>query len=58
MYLFETTRSPLCSCCNTYNETPIPLFCECNSTKYLWLQLNRHFHCDLMFPSLTPRPPH
>ena len=35
-------------------KTPIHLFCECNSTKSLWLQLNRHFHSDLMFPELTP----
>ena len=31
------------------------MFYECNSTKYLWLQLNRHFHCDLTFPLLTPQ---
>ena len=31
------------------------LFFECNSTKYLWLQLNRHFHSDLTFPVLTPQ---
>ena len=23
------------------------LICQCNSSKYLWLQLNRHFHSDL-----------
>ena len=28
-------------------------FCECNSTKYLWLQLSSQFHCDLTFPALT-----
>ena len=49
------TKSPLCSYCNTNDETPIHLFCECNSTKSLWLQLNRHFHSDLKFPELTPQ---
>ena len=43
LYLVGITKSPLCSYCNTNDETPIHLFCECNSTKYLWLQLNRHF---------------
>ena len=55
LYLFGITKSPLYSYWNTLNETPIHLFCECNSTKYLWLQLNRHFHCDLTFPALTPQ---
>ena len=55
LYLFGITKSPLCSYCNTYDETPIQLFCECDSTKYLWLQLNRHFHSDLTFPVLTPQ---
>ena len=41
--------------CNTYDGTPIHLFCEHNSTKYLWLKLNRHFHSGLMFPILTPK---
>ena len=31
------------------------MFCECYSTKYLWLRLNRHFHSDLTFPVLTPQ---
>ena len=26
-----------------------------NSTKSLWLQLNRHFFSDLKFPELTPQ---
>ena len=55
LYLFGKTESPLCSYCNTIDETPIHLFCECNSTKYLWLQLNRHFHSGLTFPVLTPQ---
>ena len=55
LYLFEIIKSPLCSYRNTYDETPIHLFCECNSTKYLWLQLNRHFRSDLTFPLLTPQ---
>ena len=55
LYLSEITKSPLCSYCNTNDETPIHLFCECNSTKSLWLQLNRHLHSDLEFPELTPQ---
>ena len=53
LYLFGITKSPLCSYYNTFDETPIHLFCECNCTKYLWLQLNRHFRSDLTFPVLT-----
>ena len=48
-------KSPLCSYSNANDETPIHLFCECNSAKYLWLQLNRHFHSDLTLPILTPQ---
>ena len=55
LYLSRITKSPLCSYCNTNDETPIHLFCECNSTKSLWLQLNRRFHSDLKFPELTPQ---
>ena len=55
LYLSGKTKNPLCSYCNTNNETPIHLFCECNSTKSLWLQLNSHFHSDLKFPELTPQ---
>ena len=54
-YLFGITKFPLCSYCNTYDKTPINLFCECNSSKYLWLQLNRHYQFDLTFPVLTPK---
>ena len=42
LYLFGITKSPFSSYCNTYDETSIHLFCGCDSTKYLWLQLNRH----------------
>ena len=55
LYLSGKTKSPLCSYWNTNNETPIHLFCEFNSTKSLWLQLNRRFHSDLKFPELTPQ---
>ena len=55
LYLFKITKSPLYSYCNTYDEIPIHLFCESSSTKYLWLQLNRHFRSDLTFPVLTPQ---
>ena len=55
LYLSGKTKNPLCSYCNTNDETPIHLFCECNSTKSLWLQLNRRFHSDLKFLELTPQ---
>ena len=55
LYLFGITKSPLCSYWNKYDETPIHFFYEWNSTKYLWLQLNKHFHFDLTFPISTPQ---
>ena len=55
LHLSGKTKSPLCCYCNTNDETPIHLFCECNSTKPLWLQLNRRFHSNLKFPELTPQ---
>ena len=53
--LFGITKSPLCSYCNTKDETAVHLFCECNSARYLWLPLNRHFLCGWTFPVLTPQ---
>ena len=47
LYLFGITKSHLCCYCNSNDETPVRLICQCNSSKYLWLQLNRHFHSDL-----------
>ena len=55
LHLFETTKSPLCSYCDKYDETPIHLFSECDSTICLWLKLKKHFHCVLTFPVLTPQ---
>lgn len=55
LYLFGITKSPLCSYCNTHGETPIHLFCGCDSTKCLWLQLNKYCHFDLKFPVWTPQ---
>ena len=55
LYLSGKTKNPLCSYCNTNDKTPIHLFCECNSAKSLWLQLNSHFHSDLMFSELIPQ---
>ena len=55
LYLSGKTKNPLCSYCSTNDETPIHLFCECNSTKFLWLQINRHFHSDFKFLELTPQ---
>ena len=50
LYLFGITKSPLCSYCKTYTLlrwNSNTFFCECDSTKYLWLQLNRDFHSEL-----------
>ena len=52
LYHSGITKSALCSYCVTNYETPTHLFCECNSSKSLWLQLNRHFYSDLTFPEL------
>ena len=55
LYLFAIIKSPLCSYCSTNDETSIHLFCECNSSKYLWLQLSMDVRSDLMFHVLTPQ---
>ena len=55
LYLFGITKSPLCSYCKTYTLlrwNTNTFFCECDSTKYLWLQLNRDFHSELQAYSL------
>ena len=55
LYLCGLTKGPPCSYCNTYDERQVHSFCECNSTKHVWLQLKRHFHYHLTFPALTPQ---
>ena len=39
LFKFKIVSSPLCSFCNSGNETPKHLFYSCNQTKSLWSKL-------------------
>ena len=39
LYASKLTNSPLCSFCKHENETTLPIFHSCNSSRRLWSQL-------------------
>ena len=43
--------SPLCPFCNLYDETPLPIFYECDRIKCLWSDLVQYFHNSLVLPA-------
>ena len=52
---FGKVNSPLCSICNSNNETAIHVFCECVRVNQLWTQLRIFFSTDIDLPLLTPQ---
>ena len=55
LFKFKKVLSPLCSFCNSAEETPLHIFYTCNITKGLWNQLqyfvSQYFH----IPEITPQ---
>ena len=39
LFKFKIVSSPLCSFCNSENETPINIFYSCNQTESPWSKL-------------------
>ena len=55
LHTFGIKPSPLCSFCNSYDETPLHIFYECDAVKCLWADLVQCFQNNLILPTLTPQ---
>ena len=55
LYIFKKVFSPLCSFCNSHDETILHIFFECTVTQNLWKQLCLLLRHNLIFPDLTPQ---
>ena len=55
LFNFKIVSSPLCSLCNSENETPIHLFYSCNQTKSLWSKLQELTNSEILFLQNTPQ---
>ena len=54
-FKLKIVSSPLCSFCNSENESPIHLFCSCNQTKFLWSKLQELLNSEILLPQNTPQ---
>lgn len=54
-FIFGTSKSPLCSYCNLFDETVFHLFCECFQTQLLWKNLQNYFANNISLPSISPQ---
>ena len=50
LFKFKILSSPLCSFCNSENETPIHLFYCYNQTKSLWSKLQKLLNSEILLP--------
>ena len=55
LHTFGMKLSPLCSFCNSYYETPLHMFYECDAAKCLWADLVQCLQNNLILPTLTPQ---
>ena len=55
MFLFRIALSPLCSFCNTEEETVVHIFYSCVFAKNLWSDLKKSLESVLHLPDLTPQ---
>ena len=55
LHHFGKKNSPLCSFCNTVEETPEHAFCECLYTQDLWNQLTTFLQPSIVLPPLVPQ---
>lgn len=53
LFKMKLVDTPLCSFCNSINETVSHLFYECNITKLLWLQVVTFFKDKISIPNLS-----
>ena len=52
---FKKVDSPLCSYCNTEEETPLHLFYFCPKTENLWNKLRQYLSKSITIPQTTPQ---
>ena len=55
LFKFGKSDSPLCSFCNSKNETPYHLFYERSHRNFLWNQLSHFLSNSLNIPPITPQ---
>ena len=55
LFHLNYSTTPLCTLCNTTNETPVHFFCECDVTYNLWCELVNFLNPSLQFNHLTPQ---
>ena len=55
LFKFKKVPSPLCSFCNSADETPLHIFYTCNITKRLWNELQYFVSHYLYIPEITPQ---
>ena len=55
LFLFRIAPSPLCSFCNTEEETVVHIFYSCVFAKNLWNDLKKSLESVLQLPDLTPQ---
>ena len=53
LFKMKLADTPLCSFCNSRNETVSHLFCECKNTKSLWLHVVHFFKDKISIPNLS-----
>ena len=53
LFKFKIVSSPLCSFCNSENETPIHLFYSCNQIKSLRSKLQELMSSEILLPQNT-----
>ena len=55
LFKFNIVFSPLCSFCNSEDETPIHLFHSCNQTKSHWSKFQELLNSKVLIPQNTPQ---
>ena len=55
LFKFKKVQSPLCSFCNSVDETPLHIFYTCNIAKHLWNELQYFVSQNVYIPEMTPQ---
>ena len=57
LFKFKKVPLPLCSLCNSVDETPLHIFYTCNITKLLWNEPKDFVSQYLYIPEINPQSP-
>lgn len=55
LHIFGISETPLCSFCDTSDETTCHIFFECCKSQSLWTELRNYFLDDFSLPILSPQ---